>query len=304
MPTSDRAMTPTRLSRSLTVATLLGALAGPVVIAALPTPAAAQSTGSEAETSHRTALTLLGAGRLPEAATAAREAVRLNPDHGPYHFTLGRILRAQSDFAGALTEYRRASELVPSHQPSVAMTGAMLARLERCEEAVTVLRRAVEMTATDTASWGNLGACLRRLRRTDEAITAYQTALRTNPSDPDLLNNYAVALRQAGRAAEAIPALETALARAPEEPMFQLNLAIALRAANRWEEAARHYEAWARLVPAPTDPSPLFDLGYCYEQLHRTEHAVDAYDRYLALVRDRDPAAVDRVEQRLEELIR
>jgi|GEM_PF-1066799 len=290
--------------RFFPVWTLCLALAAPVVITvALTSPAHAQ-TGSEAEASHRTALAHRAGGRLPEALTAAREAVRLRPDHARYHFTLAGILRLQNDYEGALAEYRRAGELEPRSQESVAMTGAMLARLNRCEEAITVLRRAVEIAATDASSWGNLGACLRRLRRVDEAITAYQTALRANPGDPDLLNNYAVALRQAGRAGEAISALETALARSPDDPMFHLNLAIALRASERWETAAQHYEAWARLTPAPSDPSPLFDLGYCYEQLHRTEQAVDAYDRYLSLVRDRDPAAVDRVEQRLDELIR
>lgn len=265
---------------------------------------AAQTAGSEAEASHRTALTHRRAGRLPEALTAAREAVRLRPEHAPYHFTVGTILRMQSDYEGALAEYRRAGELDPTSQEAQAMTGAMLARLNRCEDAVPILRRAVELTATDASSWGNLGTCLRRLRRVDEAITAYESGIRANPADPDLLNNYAVALRQAGRAAEAIAALETALARVPEDPMFNLNLAIALRAAERWESAAQHYETWARLTPNPADPSPLFDLGYCYEQLHQTERAVDAYDRYLTAVRDRDPAAVDRVEQRLEELIR
>jgi Flp pilus assembly protein TadD len=280
------------------------ALASPLTTSTMVASPAQAQTGSEAETSHRLALTHRSAGRLPEALTAAREAVRLRPDHARYHFTLAGILRLQSDYAGALAEYRRAGELEPRSQESIAMTGAMLARLNRCEEALPILRRAVEITATDASSWGNLGTCLRRLRRVDEAITAYQTALAANPSDPDLLNNYAVALRQAGRAAEAITALETALARSPDDGMFHLNLAIALRASERWETAAQHYESWARLTPAPTDPSPLFDLGYCYEQLHRTEQAVDAYDRYLSLVRDRDPAAVDRVEQRLEELIR
>lgn len=285
------------LSLSIPLAPLLVAFASPQV-------AAAQSAGSEAEASHRTALTHRRAGRLPEALIAAREAVRLRPDHAPYHFTTGTILRMQADYEGALAEYRRAGELDPASQEAQAMTGAMLARLNRCEDAVPILRRAVALTATDASSWANLGTCLRRLRRVDEAITAYETAIASNPTDPDLLNNYAVALRQAGRAAEAITALETALARAPDDPMFHLNLAIALRAAERWEPAAQHYETWARLTPAPTDASPLFDLGYCYEQLHQAERAVDAYDRYLALVRDRDPAAVDRVEQRLEELIR
>ncbi len=283
---------------------LLVALAAPAFAVVGPAQPVHAQTGSEAEASHRSAIAHRSAGRLPEALTAAREAVRLRPDHARYHFTLAGILRLQSDYEGALAEYRRAGELEPRSQESVAMTGAMLARLNRCEEAIPVLRRAVEITATDASSWGNLGACLRRLRRVDEAITAYQTAIRENPGDAELLNNYAVALRQAGRAAEAISALEAALARSPDDAMFHLNLAIALRASERWEPAAQHYESWARLTPAPSDPSPLFDLGYCYEQLHRPEQAIDAYDRYLSLVRDRDPAAVDRVEQRLEELIR
>jgi tetratricopeptide (TPR) repeat protein len=135
----------------------------------------------------------------------------------------------------------------------------------------------------------------------DEAIQAYEQGLRSNTDNPDLLNNYAVALRQAGRPEEAIGTLEGALARLPDDPNVNLNLAIAYRAAQRWPEATARYEHWLQLVPVPSDPGPLFDLGYCYEQLGRQDDAVRIYTRYQGLVRS-DEAATTRVDDRLHGL--
>ena len=157
----------------------------------------------------------------------------------------------------------------------------------------------MELNPRDAASWGNLGAALRRLRRVEEAIAAYEQALVALPDNPDLLNNYAVALRQAGRPEEAIAALEAALARTPDAPDVHLNLAIAYRSLQRFAEAAREYEAWYSVTPAPTDPGPLFDLGFCYEQTNRRDDAVRIYRVYQGLVSGRDQAGADRVAERL-----
>jgi len=122
------------------------------------------------------------------------------------------------------------------------------------------------------------------------------------PDQPDILNNYAVALRQAGRPEEAIAALEGAMARNPDSADVHLNLAIAYRTIQRYPDAAREYEAWYRLQPAPSDPGPLFDLGFCYEQTNRREDAIRIYRVYQGLVRGRDQQGQDRVNERLQGL--
>jgi hypothetical protein len=55
-------------------------------------------------------------------------------------------------------------------------------------------------------------------------------------------------------------------------------------------------------VPAPSDPGPLFDLGFCYEQTNRRDDAVRIYRVYQGLVSGRDAQGAERVTERLEGL--
>jgi iron complex outermembrane receptor protein len=61
--------------------------------------------------------------------------------------------------------------------------------------------------------------------------------------------------------------------------------------AGRFEVALSHLERAYALVP---HPELLFNIARCLEELHRTPAAVDAYDRYLAVMPS-DTAARDRV---------
>ncbi len=83
---------------------------------------------------------------------------------------------------------------------------------------------------------------------------------------------------------------------------MHLNLAIAYRTIQRYPDAAREYEAWHRVQPTPSDPGPLFDLGFCYEQTNRPQDAIRIYRIYQGLVRGRDQQGQDRVNERLQGL--
>jgi tetratricopeptide (TPR) repeat protein len=61
--------------------------------------------------------------------------------------------------------------------------------------------------------------------------------------------------------------------------------------AGRFEVALAHLERAYALVP---HPELLFNIARCLEELHRTPAAVEAYDRYLAVMPS-DTAARDRV---------
>ncbi|MCZ7679058.1 MAG: tetratricopeptide repeat protein [Sandaracinaceae bacterium] len=94
-------------------------------------------------------------------------------------------------------------------------------------------------------------------------------------------------------------ALQAALARDPEQPQFNMNLATIYRRQQRWAQAVPHYEAALR---GTNDTGAMFDLAYCYEQLHRRDDAVRMYRRYIQAVGDRDPDGAARAEERLNTL--
>jgi tetratricopeptide (TPR) repeat protein len=64
-----------------------------------------------AQTSLNRGTALFQQNKLPEAAAAFREALRLQPDYAEAHCLLGQVLRAQNRFGEALEELKRGDEL-------------------------------------------------------------------------------------------------------------------------------------------------------------------------------------------------
>jgi tetratricopeptide (TPR) repeat protein len=72
---------------------------------------------------------LVKLGKLPEAETEARTAVRMTPDDARFHNLLGIVLRAQNKLAEAVAEFTEAARLAPSnveYQIDMKQTAARL----------------------------------------------------------------------------------------------------------------------------------------------------------------------------------
>jgi Flp pilus assembly protein TadD len=132
----------------------------------------AEASANEAEVRYRTALQHKREGRIAEALTEAREAVRLFPGHSRAHSLVGTLLYRQQQYDAALAAFRQALHLNPELSEAAAMAGATLVRLKRHKEAVPVLQRAVRLDPADAQSWGNLGVALRKLGKNVESMRA------------------------------------------------------------------------------------------------------------------------------------
>ncbi|MHB8834869.1 MAG: tetratricopeptide repeat protein [Candidatus Methylomirabilia bacterium] len=97
----------------------------------------------------KTARALLDLGRVPAAAAAAREAVRLGGGYPAAHVVLAAALTALGDHEGA----------------------------------AAALRGALELNPFDPFSWRDLGRALRKLGRAQQAQKASVTALRLVPNN-------------------------------------------------------------------------------------------------------------------------
>jgi tetratricopeptide (TPR) repeat protein len=123
------------------------------------------------------------ANKTDEAATACREALRLNPNYAEAHNTLAWLLKDQGKFSEALEHFRTAVRLRPGLTPAMMGMAWLLAthpdaHLRDPREAVRLAQRVVELSpaenwmALDTLAAGYAAAGL-----FTEAVQAQREAL-------------------------------------------------------------------------------------------------------------------------------
>jgi predicted O-linked N-acetylglucosamine transferase (SPINDLY family) len=120
--------------------------------------------------------------RLPEAETALRRAIELDPALALAHDNLGTVLQSRERVDEAIESYRRAIALAPSHAMSHNNLGSALATTGRYAESIECFRRTVELDRNNALAWQNLGLALRRCGRSAEALDAFRSALAIAPN--------------------------------------------------------------------------------------------------------------------------
>jgi tetratricopeptide (TPR) repeat protein len=185
---------------------------------------------------------LLAKGQTEEAIAECREALRLAPADARSHSTLAKALRAQGRLAEARKHYERALELDPRYPEAHYRLAILLAEQGSFEEAVPHYR---EMLRLDPPGFPeahyNLGVTLGRLGSTEEAISHYREALRADPAYTRAWFNLGILLGRQGRMDEAVSCYRKVLLIRPDfaEAHYLLGSVYA-RQGNR-AEALQHY---------------------------------------------------------------
>ena len=127
------------------------------------------------------AVALMALGRLPDAISAVKDALRLQPDFADAHYNLGKALNEQGRFDDALAAYRAAIQFRPDLALAYNNIGVILHDRGQPHEAAAAYRRAVELSPGIAESHGNLGNALKDLGRSDEAIASIRRAIELQP---------------------------------------------------------------------------------------------------------------------------
>jgi predicted TPR repeat methyltransferase len=152
------------------------------------------------------------AGRMAEAESHYRRALRLAPNHPDALNLLGVALRARGLLAEALEHSSRAVALSPEQPVVLANHGAALAEAGRLEEAIGAMRAALARAPADAVTWRNLGQALAAQGDATGAIEPLLTAAKLRPDDPEAWLSLAQAHAQAGQPVGARGAAHAALA--------------------------------------------------------------------------------------------
>ncbi len=212
----------------------------------------------EAETEVRRALrldvgaaaahTLLGIilasrrGHDAEASEALNQAIALDPNSFDGHFYLGRVAYAQQDYPAAAKALKVAIRLNPKHAEARFFLGTVL---EAAGETAAALVEYDELCRIDPQSaigQVGLGALLVKQGKTDDAIVTLKRAVSINPRIFEAHWAMGRALLLADRFAEAVEALTAAVALEPSRSDAHYQLGLALKRVGRNEEAQREFD--------------------------------------------------------------
>ncbi|PYV25718.1 MAG: hypothetical protein DMG24_08680 [Acidobacteria bacterium] len=154
-------------------------------------------------------------GKLDEAATEFRAAIRLRPGYAQAHSILGSVLRQKGDLEGALDELHQAVALdandAAAHQSLGTVyrqKGDTAKAQEEFQKAETLNKAQMNLQAATLTT--NTGAKQLRNGDLEGAIEKFHAALKLSPDFAAAHFQLALALRQKGDARQATEEFEKA----------------------------------------------------------------------------------------------
>jgi tetratricopeptide (TPR) repeat protein len=124
--------------------------------------------------------------KLPEAADALREAIRLQPDFTGAHTNLASVLQQQGDSEGAAKERKLAAELMKGKVGEQAAlfdtnSGIRLMNVGDLDGAISQFEAALKISPNSALAHYQLGRALQRKGETDEGGQHLKRAAEIDP---------------------------------------------------------------------------------------------------------------------------
>lgn len=190
-------------------------------------------------------LTLVKAGRGPEAVERARALVAAAPADPNALFTLG-LAQSEQDVTGALTTLRRVVELEPRHTLARYNLALILKRADRVPEAVEHLTRVLDTEPRPEAHY-TLGVIYWQQGDAARATKALRAAVAAEPGFADAYYTLGAVRHGEGDLTGAADALRRAIALRPDLPGAHYTLARVLQQAGDGPAARTHLTEAERL---------------------------------------------------------
>jgi predicted O-linked N-acetylglucosamine transferase (SPINDLY family) len=179
---------------------------------------------------------LVEQGKFHEIVPAARDLLRLLPNHPYVLKALSFGLIGQRDYDAALPVLEQAIRQNAKDPELYNNLGICLAVVLRWDEAVDCFDRALALDGSDPEVWKNKGEAFCHMNRWGEAVPFLLKAIELYPGDFDAaIDTLAQALANSGRREEAFVCYSALLEDAPDNPVYLGNLIFAGLATCRWD---------------------------------------------------------------------
>ena len=278
---------------------------------------------------HRRALGLAyAASEDPRAVEVLEEALRLDPELHEIRGVAARIHRAKKDHGAALVHLQALTH-ADAHSPETwRMLVESLVSMQRLPAAIEAIRRAIAASPADADLRRLHGTLAMQAKLWEEAASAFEAWLTEEPTDTEALAYLATCYQNLNRSGDALRALKGWVKHAPKrhEPHLELGLLLLARGDHRTaleslerarelrpdlptafmgiaeaqgalgdlEARAQALRSYVTLVDNSAQGHAM--LGDTYDELGRTDDAVDSYARAV----ERDPRLHDKAERLAE----
>jgi len=235
---------------------------------------------------YQSGITLLQSNRIKEAGDRFEQVVDLvqtlpESQREWAQHTLGLALFHLGRVDEAVSRYREALRLQPDRADVESDLGAALFHLGRVSESMDCFRKALQIDPKMADAHFNLGLACQRLGRPEDALEHYAAAVRIAPRHAAAQINLGIGLAQAGRLPESLVHLEAAVRLLPELADARSNLGVVLAACGRWDEAIAEYRHALRL--GDDSATVHYNLGKALMGLRRFAEAKVQFEEALRL---------------------
>jgi superkiller protein 3 len=266
------------------------------------------------------------AGALDRAEASYRRAIGLDAKSAAAESGLGRVLAREGKLADAAPHFRQASALDPKYRSLLLELAGAYERAHQPAEAAAIYRD----FADDPAAQAHLGQLLLDGKQYTEAVSVLETAYAGEPSTTN-----AVALAKAyvltAQPAKAAPLIQKAVAAEPANFDLRMMYGRALRDARQFPQAAEQFTEAAKLKPGAIEawrelgdalymavdlPRALaafdhalqlgentaglaFMRAITLDKMHQLKPALEAYQQFLAMSKDKFPDQEFQARQRV-----
>jgi tetratricopeptide (TPR) repeat protein len=189
-------------------------------------------------------------GKLTEAISHYREALRLEPDFGIAQSHLGSALEKTGQLDEAIYHYDKAIQNGSEPAEWDFNLGNALAKagkVDRLDDAVRYLTRALQVKPDFPEARNALGICYLTKGQLEKAVSEFSEATRLKPDYASAHNNLATTLGELGRTEQAIHEFSEAVRLDPNYVDAHDNLGILFARAGRIPDAIAHFTTALRL---------------------------------------------------------
>jgi tetratricopeptide (TPR) repeat protein len=234
-------------------------------------------------------------GKLPEAAVAYQQALRLRRDSARALLALAVVLKSSGELVRVEEVLKRAIRIEPASAVAWFQSGAVDFDLGRTAAAIEKMEKAVTLDPDSSEAHTGLAEFLWRAGKTGRAESELRTALRIDPYDASAYDLIGRVLAGSGQgqsqAAESLFDFEKATRLRPGYAPNLYDYALELSAVNRIDEARAAIEAALRADPDMAEAHELF--GGLLAAKRQLPEAAEEYARAIRLKPDFARAHLD-----------